>query len=311
MSKSDKGGLPAWFFLEAPLEWCPPGVTFGRAVRDIIMSEHAGEFAIDLLVKHNLGVAIAMRELDDDLVVAIRMLNQVGIPVKFWIVLPDEDGYWSNVRNVSLTIARTNEVIHWATRYDLSFESIGFDNEWPIQTAILPKQGHPIRFVWEVLGFLFSRLKIGGQSNEMFLAYLLTLEEKGIVVEHYTFSDKVSWFMGGGLNGLSDNRFVEMVYTSMMPKAATGVVLEGFWDQGNIPAIGIINGVPGETPGRDLGKKLPRHYTDDELEAVLSYVLRQKPQELYVFALNHVRCLQQYLRVLSVVLANLHRTREN
>jgi len=69
----------------------------------------------------------------------IKKLNDAGVPVIAWIVLSEEDGYFSNSINADLSKKRYQEIKDWADKNQLKFKAIGFDFEIDMNDLKLAK----------------------------------------------------------------------------------------------------------------------------------------------------------------------------
>jgi hypothetical protein len=77
------------------------------------------------------GVALAIRELDDEAAAAARLLNSRGIPLVAWLQLSPAEGLWFNLRNYPQAFDRYRAFHGWALAQQLRFQAVGLDIEPP------------------------------------------------------------------------------------------------------------------------------------------------------------------------------------
>ncbi len=86
---------------------------------------------LDELTIQGYGVAVAIRDLNFELVTAVRRLNQQRIPLVAWLQLPHHEGSWFHLQNYPQAVDRYRSVHRWAKEHGLSFQVIGIDIEPP------------------------------------------------------------------------------------------------------------------------------------------------------------------------------------
>lgn len=91
-----------------------------------------GGFVIDDL--KNLGAALSLGILDfsEERARVVRRLNQAGVPVIAWLLLPEDDGYWFNTANYDQAAARYLAFKVWTREHDLKWAGVGLDIEMDI-----------------------------------------------------------------------------------------------------------------------------------------------------------------------------------
>ncbi len=88
---------------------------------------------IDNLVSLRAKVSLGLMDLSPDRVDVVRRLNDAGIPVVAWLLLPEEQGYWFNLRNAPQAVARYAEFKSWSKQHGLRWDGVGLDIEPDIQ----------------------------------------------------------------------------------------------------------------------------------------------------------------------------------
>ncbi len=278
-------------FVEYSPEWCSPQERASK-IREMLLSQYKpGYLVLDMLFKRNMSLAIAVGTgpLDEEFAKLIRLINLAEVPVTLWLTLSDEKGYWTNGTNLTDTYERIGEIVRWAQMYDVKFERIGIDLEWNVQIATALASG---KIFTAIKLFREFKKRIDPHAQSRFENILEFLKALGIGYEFYEFPKVMKFLSFTGLTVPDGSRVIEMDYTSFYPKALASWILRKTRSADTIPAIGIVNGVDGQTPGRMLSKGLPRHLEVDDIRNAMK-VLREngEPEELYVFALNSVRGL--------------------
>jgi hypothetical protein len=75
------------------------------------------------------GVSLGILDLSPPRAKVVRRLNQAGIPVVAWLLLPIEQGYWFNLDNASQAIARYASFKRWTAEHKLHWSGVGLDIE--------------------------------------------------------------------------------------------------------------------------------------------------------------------------------------
>jgi hypothetical protein len=86
---------------------------------------------INTLVTHGYGVALALRDLNDQQVENVRLLNHYGVPLIAWLLLPPGEGAWFHLQNYPQAIERYRAFRAWADPHHLGFLAVGLDIEPP------------------------------------------------------------------------------------------------------------------------------------------------------------------------------------
>src|SRR5690242_3082673 len=83
------------------------------------------------------GVSLGLLDLSPERAAVVKRLNEAGIPVNGWLLLPREQGYWFNLDNVTAAVARYTEFKQWTQDHDLKWAFVGLDIEPNIQETEL------------------------------------------------------------------------------------------------------------------------------------------------------------------------------
>lgn len=84
------------------------------------------------LVRGGFGVALATRDLNETDAAAVRVLNQLGVPLVAWLQLQPGEGYWFNLQNYPQAVERYRAFHEWARHNQLRYIAVGLDIEPPV-----------------------------------------------------------------------------------------------------------------------------------------------------------------------------------
>jgi hypothetical protein len=75
-------------------------LTFGCELQaDELRDQFADPVVLDTVVELGAGVSLGLMDLSPRRAAMVRRLNEAGVPVSAWLLLPKEQGYWSNADN--------------------------------------------------------------------------------------------------------------------------------------------------------------------------------------------------------------------
>lgn len=234
------------------------------------------------------SVSLGILDLSAERAEIVRRLNQAGIPVTAWLLLPEDQGYWFNLRNSEAATACYGNFKNWASRHGLRFDSIGLDIEPDIHemNAILSRPAllfpHLIRRFFDHA--TLSKARLG------YNALVEKIRKDGYRVESYQFAMIADERLSGGdvlqrLSGILDlpvDREVWMLYSSFMPGIGPAI-LSSYAPQAAAIGLGSSGG----------GVELP----DAPALPVLSWaqlkqdllIASQYTPHLYIFSLEGCR----------------------
>jgi hypothetical protein len=291
-------GTKITFFVEAPTEWVPSDQR-GNWLNNLFLSRRNGLPPLAESLKNaDVALSIAASTLDAPTASALREIISIGVPVTLWAVLPDTDGYFYGLKNLEKAIARTNDILAWATENNLRYNRIGFDLEAPVQVLAALNSGKLPTAAMAILQTMLLKGRKVLQSR--FVQYVQGIRS----AEFYVFPKMLHSLLGGGLTppeGLGV-RTIVMAYSSMILNPLFGfkAMMAGN-DKKVIPAIGLLNGIEGETPGRDFGGGMPKHLTVAHLANLLRCIEEKEYFEAYIFAMNSRLCWEQYQSAVAMV----------
>src|SRR5512139_2662143 len=71
----------------------------------------------------NAGVSLGILDLSPERAEVVQRLNQSGIPVTAWLLLPKDQGYWFNSTNASQAARRYADFKVWTTEHNLKWSA--------------------------------------------------------------------------------------------------------------------------------------------------------------------------------------------
>ena len=243
------------------------------------------------LIEMNASLSLGILDLSAERAQAVRKLNQAGVPVVAWLLLPKEQGYWFNLYNAPQALARYQEFMHWTAQEDLSWDGIGLDIEPDIREMTQLAERN-----WSALpGILRRAVDIKGHREAIgvYNDLVSQIRRDGYRVDSYQFpfiadERRVGSTFLQRLAGLVDipaDREVWMLYTSFVrPNGA------GFLASYAPEAQSIGLGSTGGGVELDLGVMRARPLTWDELARDLRLAWYWC-DDLHIFSLEG--CVQQ------------------
>jgi hypothetical protein len=233
----------------------------------------------------NAQVSMGLLDLSEERAEVVQRLNQEGIPLTAWLLLPKEQGYWFNLDNAPQAASRYGAFKKWSAANNLSWTGIGLDIETDIR---LLQQLQRAR--WSVVQMLinkvFDRWRFAN-GVQYYRSLVTQIRSDGYFVESYQIpfmldERKASSNILQRLAGLVDlqvDREVLMLYTSFLRPHGPGIL----WDYGrHAGGIGIGNtggGVQME------GFQEPAYLDWQELCRDL-LLARQLCDNIYIFSLE-------------------------
>jgi hypothetical protein len=312
------------FYMEFPNEWVDPKER-GKQITEMLLSPVSEDIQVPLaeyLAWNNCGIALAMTELDDSTAEAIQILNKFGIPVEAWITIDDNEGYFLNPLSIKPTINKIGKVLEWSKEKDLQIDSIGLDLEPPFDfhydlwrdikpenypnrvSYIKDWMKHKIDISWYWLNYI-NECKKYKNDVKLLSEYLNNLQDDQIKTTLYS---SIIWFSPMDIPNFNPDKKVQLRYTNII----TNPIFKKFLNPDFVAALGIVNGIDGETPGRDFSKGvMPDHLTDIDLinyiASTLSLYRTTKDGadalnsifQFYIFALNDPSVVKRVYDILK------------
>jgi len=139
---------------------------------------------LDALQKLGAGVALAIRDFSDERAQVVCRMNEAGIPVTAWLLLPEEQGYWFNLDNAPLAVQRYADFKAWSEKKGLKWQRIGLDIEPDFRLITALKEG--VFLFFKVLFLtLKRRKKLFSTARKMYEQLIEQIHADGYEVEAY------------------------------------------------------------------------------------------------------------------------------
>lgn len=150
-------------------------------------SEFSALFADSALISELTEMKVALRiglhDFGMDRTITIRRLNQAGIPLYAWLLLPEEEGYWFNMNNAEKAEKRYQDFKKWTSGNQLKWEGIGLDMELDINDAKLLMTS-PWKFAWKAYKRLYDNKSLKTASGS-YQKLISEMKADGYKVESY------------------------------------------------------------------------------------------------------------------------------
>jgi len=138
---------------------------------------------INELSEMRISLRIGLHDFGTERTAIIKRLNQAGIPVYAWLLLPEEDGYWFNMHNGVKARKRYEDFKKWTTENQLKWEGIGLDLEPDMNDAKL-LMTHPWKFGWKAYKRLYDKKSLKA-ATEIYQKLISSMKADGYLVESY------------------------------------------------------------------------------------------------------------------------------
>jgi len=245
---------------------------------DALQALFADSDVTDGLTALGAGVSLGILDLSPERAAVVRRLNEAGVPVIAWLLLPREHGYWCNLGNVPQAIARYLDFKVWTAQHGLRWAGVGLDIE-PDIGEIQQLLTNRWRLLPTLLRRAFDRERLRRAQAE-YNALVVQMRADGYRVESYQFPFIVDERWAGstllqrvaGLVDISADREVLMLYSSFLRPRGPGILWSyapdaqsvGLGSTGGgvqIEGIGDVPPLDWEEFCRDL--RLARRWSDD------------------------------------------------
>lgn len=126
------------------------------------------------------GLAIPSNDLSPDRAQFIHKLNEAGLPVTAWIVLPSEEGYYVNANNAAETARQFAEFEKWSNENSLRWNAVGLGIEPDFEEFQWSK--------WRLASTMLRRSFEGGRvlaARQAYTALIHQMQAHGYRVQTY------------------------------------------------------------------------------------------------------------------------------
>jgi len=133
----------------------------------------------------NAAVSLGLLDLSPQRAACVRRLNQAGIPVIAWLLLPKEQGYWFNVANAPQALAFYDRFKAWTESEGLKWAGVGLDIEPDIREFSALARNWP-RQIPRWLGRLFWNRRVQ-RARQLYCQLVARIHADGYLAEAYQF----------------------------------------------------------------------------------------------------------------------------
>lgn len=266
-----------------------PRLTFFCELEPVELQRLFDNLDLGDLAALNATLSLGIMDFSPERAEVVQRLNQAGIPVIAWLLLPKEQGYWFNLDNVSQAVACYNDFKVWTAQYGLRWAGLGLD----IEPDIRELEQFMTR-TWSLLPNILRRFfnhRGLRQAQRTYTRLVAEMHADGYRVDSYIHPVIVDERKAGStllrrLTGVVDvpvNREVWMVYTSQFRSLGVGL-LGSYGPEAQSLALGVTGG------GVDLGIGDPRPLTWEEFSRDLRLAWYWC-EDIHVFSLEG--CVEQ------------------
>lgn len=197
------------------------------------------------------GVAVALTDLSADRAQVVRELNDAGIPVTAWLLLPPDEGYYFNAANAREAAPLFSDFERWTAEYHLRWTAVGLDLEPSVQELATLRQAS-----WWRAGAALIRRYFDAESvrraNAAYGRLIRNIQARHYTVQTYQLpliaaERAAHTTLLERLLGLVDVRGdveVLMLYTSFAGKVGSALIWR-FGPEAQAIAIGVAGGPSG------------------------------------------------------------------
>jgi len=161
-----------------------PNLTFACELdSDSLVHLFKHQEILSILTQLRAGIALGLMDFSDQRAEIVKRLNDMGIPLTAWLLLPHDQGYWFNLDNAPLAVKRYREFKKWTSKNGLKWARIGLDIEPDIRIFNEFKKGFFEGF-WAVLRRFRSRRHLA-TARKAYLDLIAEIRMDGLPVESY------------------------------------------------------------------------------------------------------------------------------
>ncbi len=185
---------------------------------------------IDDLAALKASVSLGILDLRPGRAAVVRCLNEAGIPVIAWQLLPQEQGYWFNLGNAPQAVARYADFRAWTAEHGLRWAGVGVDVEPDIR-EIQQLSANRRRLLSTLLRRAFDNERLR-RAQATYSALVAQMRADGYRVDGYQIPFIVDERRAGstllqrvaGLVDIPVDREVLMLYTSFLRPRGPGIL---------------------------------------------------------------------------------------
>jgi hypothetical protein len=199
-----------------------PNLTFYSELEASPLEALFTKRVIDDLRALNASLALGILDLSETRAGVVKRLNQAGVPVIAWLLLPKEQGYWFNLENATQAAARYAEFRAWSDEQGLLWDGVGLDIEPDINELAMFFNDRR-QLAGRVARRLFSWRRFGARRGE-YADLVGRIQADGYRVDSYQFpliaderkARSTLLQRAAGLVDIPADREVWMLYSSLV-----------------------------------------------------------------------------------------------
>jgi hypothetical protein len=145
----------------------------------------ADEQVIEHLSALNASVSMGIRDFDARRVAVVQRLNEAGVPLVAWLLLPEAQGYWFNLDNAFQAVNYYFDFRSWTEEHALQWARIGLDIEPDIREMARLLEGD-----LSILPMVFQRFFNAQRFRYAYALYAVLVDQvraDGYPVDGYHF----------------------------------------------------------------------------------------------------------------------------
>ena len=193
------------------------------------------------------SVSLGILDFSDERADIVRHLNQEGIPVIGWQLLPIEQGYWYNMANAPQAVKGYEDFLEWSNKHNLRWAGLGLDIE-PDFSEFQGLITHKLRAIPIFFKRIF-RKKCFDDACKAYHSLVTRMQRDGFSVDSYELffmeeDRKAGSCIFGRMLGIADvptNRRVLMLYSNLFRPYGVAVMCTYACDADSV-AVGITGG---------------------------------------------------------------------
>lgn len=186
---------------------------------------------VDHLLALEATVSLGLLDFSPERAAVVRHLNEAGVPLVAWLLLPKDEGYWFHAGNVRQAEDCYQTFAAWTGEHDLEWAGVGFD----IEPDYREMEGLFAPDRWRLLPRLVARLFDGSAVQRAEAAYadlVRRARDDGYSVQVYQFPFVADERRAGSyllrralqLVDVPADLEIWMLYTSILPGVGPGVL---------------------------------------------------------------------------------------
>lgn len=263
-----------------------PSLTFFCELTETQLSElFSSNALIQQLRRLDANVSMGIQDFSAERVKFVKKLTRAGIPVTAWLLLPREQGYWTNLDTLPQTYERYYAFRQWSQENELTWSAVGLDIEPSIEylTRLEKDPMHQIPTLFK----RFFSTAVYREFKEDARSLIRQIHSDGYAVEVYQFpfalderaarSTVLTRLLG--TPPLEADREVLMLYSSFF-NGYSDAVLWSYAQQASSVGVGSTGGgveIEGVPPLKTM------RWIDLKHDLLLA---RQSTNKIYIFSLE-------------------------